>query len=160
MKYIECNNYIKLTDIQPITYTCIVITNPFMIDKHWYMRFEICDDIKKIDSQCERYLQQRNLKFRSCNIENVVLVKIPYRYKRFEVSCENCTLYSDLQNNHVTITIEPVALYLINESYVCTFIFLSYKIEFMNIFIKMNKGYTCTSSDYDNDVLYENLTKR
>ena len=85
----------------------------FQLHNKWYIKLNIDNckaDIADIDNQCNMYAQRNNLHYKSCIFENSILVKIPYRYKKFEAICENATFY-DLQKGYSThVDISPISI--------------------------------------------------
>lgn len=95
----------------------------FELEKKWYIRVSFDDNIiNQIDSECMNYVQKfLNSMYKSCNFENSVLIKIPYRYKKYEAKCENCTFYDLSPNQTVELSFAAVSLSLLSNAYCCTF---------------------------------------
>jgi hypothetical protein len=128
IRFIPSQNYISIKD-KPVSYTCIAHSNAFQINEKWYIRLSIDPIINTIDEACKNYAHCRNLVYNSCIFENSVLVKIPYRYKKFEVNTYNCTMYDFLKDQNLTVKIEPVSLSFINDAYSCTFKLINLKLN-------------------------------
>ena len=105
-------------------------TGIFQLENKWYIRVEINDIlVENIDNECMTYTHNAlHSMYKSCNYENSILIKIPYRYKKFEAKCENCTFYDLCQDQQVIVSFVPVSLNLINEVYNCTFKLISLKL--------------------------------
>jgi hypothetical protein len=86
--------------------------------------------ISTIDKDCENYAFSRNINYQTSVFEDTILVKIPYRYKKFEVNTYNCTMYDELQNCDIEVVIQPVSLFKIKDKYTCSYKMISIKAIF------------------------------
>ena len=123
------NGYIGFVDPTKLSFTTHTCSNVFCIDKKWYIRLKLTHEIEAIDNTCQRYAQEKNLEFTSNAYEGSFLVKVPYRYKKFEVMTYNCTLYDNIREKSCEVSIKPVGLSLINNKYTCTYKLESFKLN-------------------------------
>jgi hypothetical protein len=128
IKFIPTQYYIAIKS-NPISYECIAHSDAFLIGDKWYIRVSIDSGINAVDDACRNYAEGRNLTYKSCIFENSILVKIPFRYKKFEVNTYNCTMYDCFKGQNLNVTIQPMSLSLINNSYICTFKLTSLKLN-------------------------------
>lgn len=115
------NSYIKIANTPCIKMTSMCLSNVFCMDSRWYLRIKANNSIAVIDEQCEHYAQQKNLIYKSCIFENSFVVKVPYRYKKFEVQAYNCTLYDEIKNKNAELDLQPVAISLVNGKHTLIF---------------------------------------
>ena len=79
-----------------IHFTSRLMSDLFQLNKKWYVKIDIqtcIEHISEIDNKCALYATRINIFYRSCIFDNSILVKIPYRYNRYEAICENATFY-------------------------------------------------------------------
>ena len=108
-------------------------TTIFQMDSRWYIRVELHDKnyLHDIDAQCMKYTHSvLQGQYESCMFENGVLLKIPYRYNKFEARCMNCTFYDLCPMQIATVSFCPIALTNINNgSFRCTFKLVSIRLD-------------------------------
>lgn len=101
-------------------FDCKLHSQPFTLNGKWYLRILIpqdkIDELKSLDTYCENYIVSRNKYYRRFIFENTILIKIPYRYKKFEVTTNNCTMYDLRNNDSVHVSFDTVAIGIINDN--------------------------------------------
>lgn len=107
-KYTE---FTKITNKEPICLTGKLTSDIFQLNNKWYLKVNINEEkniIGDIDNQCNIYMLSNNPTqiYQSCIFEDSILIKIPYRYKKFEATCINSTFYDLKPDQHVQLCIE------------------------------------------------------
>ena len=106
----------------------------FQLQKKWYLKIDVSNyknEIAAIDNECYIYAQSIGLSYRSCLYENSILIKIPYRYNKFEARCINSTFYELEENFNVDVEIAPTGISNVHEQqYTCCFKLISLKLCF------------------------------
>lgn len=125
MIFRKYNTHVKIVS-DVLKCETILQSDLFQLDEKWYIKIllsnNILNTIADIDNKCLMYAQKQGYIYRSCIYENTLLIKIPYRYKRFEAKCENCSFYELKRNHKVDIEFEAVSISNIKESnYTCCF---------------------------------------
>ena len=113
---------------------CMLKSSIFQLQNKWYLKVDIVNyknEIAAIDNECCVYAQSIGLSYRSCLYEDSILIKIPYRYNKFEAKCVNSTFYELKENMFVDIEIIPIGISNIYENqYTCCFKLTSIKLCF------------------------------
>lgn len=100
---------------------CNVHSDVFQLKNKWYIRCilsgPLLTEFQNIDAFCSQHANE----YKSCIHENTVLVKIPYRYKKFEADIENCSFHELKAGHKVTISFIPISISKIGKFFTCCF---------------------------------------
>ena len=132
MKFKKYNDYISISS-QSINIDTNLTTDIFELNKKWYIKCDISHvkhQIADLDNKCAIYASKKGLFYRSCIFENSILIKIPFRYKKFEARCENCTFYDLNAGHYVHVSFLPISIseFKPNE-YTCCFKLIQIKLH-------------------------------
>lgn len=107
----------------------------FQLNNKWYLKIDVTNyknDFAALDNECCLYAQSIGLSYRSCLYENAILIKIPYRYNKFEAICVNSTFYELEENLFADIEVVPIGVSNINDDiHTCCFKLISLKLCFL-----------------------------